>query len=319
MPPRCQLLAGNLSLPFRCLRQPPPSYRTFATSQPLAAAKGGDLGSHLPKHVVPKTAPVPRYPYGDSRLFRQADKGLYGGQMIQFGNNVSHRTKTKTRRIWKPNVVSKSFYSVILKKKIKLRVTTSVIKTMEREGGLDEYLLRDNETRVKELGPTGWALRWWLMQTPQVIARMRAEAAALGLAKEVIEENWPAEPAWRTEVKLRQEQLAAEKMGKEEEAEEMKKEEYHKWLRQQSSKLLQRRELLRTLSKREIDAAPSRLAKLKVKVTPDVEAMAARMEKKERMEAARAAEEARETNTELSETAEVGASSDQMRLQALGS
>jgi hypothetical protein len=152
------------------------------------------------------------------------------------------------------------------------------------------------------------------MQTPQVIARMRAEAAALGLAKEVIEENWPAEPAWRTEVKLWQEQLAAEKMRKEEEEEGMREEEYHKWLRQQSSKLLQRRELLRTLSKREIDAAPSRLAKLKVKVTRDVKSKAARMEKKARMEAARIVEEARETNTELSETAEVGASSDQMRL-----
>ena len=115
---------------------------------PLQRRRGGDLGSHLPKNVIPKDAYIPAYPYGDQQLFKQANKGLYGEQMIRFGNNVSKDTETKTRRNWKPNVLSKSLYSVALKKRIKLRITAKVLKTMDREGGLDEYLLKDNVSIV---------------------------------------------------------------------------------------------------------------------------------------------------------------------------
>ncbi|KAF2470666.1 uncharacterized protein BDR25DRAFT_204479, partial [Lindgomyces ingoldianus] len=137
----------------------------------------------LPKHVIPKNPDViiPDYPYGPSRLFKQSNKGLYGGSRIQFGNNVSRKSETKTRRHWKPNVLSKSLYSVTLDKKIKLRVTARVLKTIDREGGLDAYLLKESESRVKELGPLGWSLRCVLLQKPLVIQQMRAKAQALGL------------------------------------------------------------------------------------------------------------------------------------------
>lgn len=135
---------------------------------------------------------MPEYPYGPNLLYRQSNKGLYGGKMIQFGNNVSRKTETKTRRNWKPNVLSKSLYSVALKKRVKLRITGSVLKTIDREGGLDEYLLKQSEHRIKELGPMGWALRWTLLQTPVVIRRMREQAAALGLPQEEIDRQWPA-------------------------------------------------------------------------------------------------------------------------------
>ena len=194
MHPRCQLLSGHLAT---ALRAPAAAQRTFTTSaslynqNPLQRRKGGDLGSHLPKHVIPQDAHLPDYPYGDQALFKQANKGLYGESMVQFGNNVSHKTKTTTRRIWTPNVLSKSLYSVALKKRIKLRVTANVMKTIDREGGLDEYLLKDSVQRIKELGPTGWALRWTLMQTPEVIDRLRAEAAALGIEQATIDKQWP--------------------------------------------------------------------------------------------------------------------------------
>lgn len=111
--------------------------------------------------------------------------------MIQFGNNVSRKTKTTTRRSWKPNVLSKSLYSVVLKKRIKLRITKKVLKTLDREGGLDEYLLKQCETRIKQLGPIGWALRWTLLQRPEVVNRLRAEAKALGIPQEDIDRQWP--------------------------------------------------------------------------------------------------------------------------------
>ncbi|KAI8935044.1 hypothetical protein NX059_008708 [Plenodomus lindquistii] len=202
MSPRCQLLAGRFSANALAIRTAQSSQRTYATTttsvipepvvkNPLKRRKGGDLGSHLPKNIIPKDAYIPAYPYGEYQLYRQANKGLYGEQMIQFGNNVSKRTETKTRRVWAPNVLSKSLYSVALKKKIKLRITAAVLKTIDREGGLDEYLLKDSPHRIKELGPMGWALRWTLMQTPEVITRLRDEAAALGIDQETIDKQWP--------------------------------------------------------------------------------------------------------------------------------
>jgi large subunit ribosomal protein L28 len=197
---RCQLLSGRIPASGAARRSVHSTRRTYATAvpapapavkNPLQRRRGGDLGSHLPKNVIPKDAYIPAYPYGEHRLFKQANKGLYGEQMIRFGNNVSKDTETKTRRKWQPNVLSKSLYSVALKKRIKLRVTAKVLKTMDREGGLDEYLLKDNVARIKELGPMGWALRWTLMQKPEVIERLRADAAALGLDQATIDKQWP--------------------------------------------------------------------------------------------------------------------------------
>jgi large subunit ribosomal protein L28 len=200
MQPRCQLLSGHLPTSRTIVS----SHRAYATAvstptpapavkNPLQRRKGGDLGSHLPKHVIPKDAYIPAYPYGDHALFKQANRGLYGDAMIQFGNNVSEKSETKTRRIWKPNVLSKSLYSVALKKKIKLKITSKVLKTVDREGGLDEYLLKDTAHRLKEIGPLGWALRWTLLQRPEVIDRMRVQAARLGLDQALIDAQWPTQ------------------------------------------------------------------------------------------------------------------------------
>ncbi|KAF2689769.1 hypothetical protein K458DRAFT_414027 [Lentithecium fluviatile CBS 122367] len=199
MPPRYQLLSGSLSAARTLPNKPQSTQRGFTTSSalyknPLSRRRGGDLGSHLPKHVIPQDAAIPPYPYGPRLLYKQANKGLYGLQQIQFGNNVSKKTETTTRRHWKPNVLSKSLYSVALKKRIHLRITAKVLKTVDREGGLDEYLLKQSEARIKELGPMGWALRWTLLQRPEVIRRLRAEALALGVPQERVDQQWPEPP-----------------------------------------------------------------------------------------------------------------------------
>lgn len=50
--------------------------------------KAGDIKPH--KLYIPKSIPqYPEYPYGEARIFKRADNGLYGGQTISFGNNVS--------------------------------------------------------------------------------------------------------------------------------------------------------------------------------------------------------------------------------------
>lgn len=48
----------------------------------------------------------PDYKYGESNIFKQSNKGLYGGSFVQFGNNISE-SKAKTRKKWLPNVVKK--------------------------------------------------------------------------------------------------------------------------------------------------------------------------------------------------------------------
>ncbi|KAI9246271.1 hypothetical protein BDA99DRAFT_527266 [Phascolomyces articulosus] len=79
--------------------------------------------------------------------FKRAQRGLFGGKHIQFGNNNPF-SKKKTRRFWLPNVQNKKLYSATLDKFLELKVTTSVLRTIDKKGGLDQYLL---ETRDKNL------------------------------------------------------------------------------------------------------------------------------------------------------------------------
>ena len=56
------------------------------------------------------------------------------------GNNVSHAVN-KTKRRFFPNLQNTSFFSEILGKNIKLKVTSKGIKTVEKNGGIDSFLL----------------------------------------------------------------------------------------------------------------------------------------------------------------------------------
>ena len=56
-----------------------------------------------------------------------------------------------------------------------------VLRTIEKVGGLDEYLLGGKRARLKELGMGGWALRWTLWQTEMVRERFRTERERLGV------------------------------------------------------------------------------------------------------------------------------------------
>lgn len=68
-------------------------------------------------------------------------RGLYDGKDVRFGNKVSFSGK-KSRRKFKPNVVKKRLYSEILDDMIRFNVTTSALRSIDKAGGLDNYLLR---------------------------------------------------------------------------------------------------------------------------------------------------------------------------------
>lgn len=139
--------------------------------------------SRLPSNVIPP------YPYGERRIYKQSNRGLYGSARIRFGNNVSEAHNVKTQRFWRPNVHVRVYYSDSLGARIKTRLTMRVLKTIKKEGGLENYILKNKPARVKELGPGGWKLRWLLMQTRAVQERFNAEREALGLPTQEIRDN----------------------------------------------------------------------------------------------------------------------------------
>ena len=69
------------------------------------------------------------------------------GKTFQSGNNVSH-AKNRTRRRFLPNLQNITFISEKLGRSIRLKVSTSAIRTVEKKGGLDEYLLNASNTEL---------------------------------------------------------------------------------------------------------------------------------------------------------------------------
>jgi len=64
----------------------------------------------------------------------------FTGKGVQTGNNVSH-ANNRTRRRFLPNLQETSMLSDALGEMIRLRLSTRGIRTMEKRGGLDSFLL----------------------------------------------------------------------------------------------------------------------------------------------------------------------------------
>ncbi len=62
------------------------------------------------------------------------------GKGVLVGNNVSH-ANNRTKRRFLPNLQTVSFLSDVLGKKVKLRLSTNGIRTIEHKGGLDAFLI----------------------------------------------------------------------------------------------------------------------------------------------------------------------------------
>jgi large subunit ribosomal protein L28 len=169
------------SLPLSLSTTTSPATRAFSTTIPRST-----------KTVKPHRLPsdlIPPYPYGERRIYKQSNNGLYGSARIRFGNNVAEKHNNKSRRFWRPNVHVKTFLIPALGARIKTRLTLRVLKTIRREGGIENYLLKSKPARLKELGPGGWNLRWLLMQSRAVQQRFNDERVALGLEPKELEDR----------------------------------------------------------------------------------------------------------------------------------
>lgn len=68
-------------------------------------------------------------------------RGLYDGKDIRSGNRVSH-SERKTKRKFKPNVFRKRVYSETLDEMIRFNLTAAALRSIDKAGGLDNYLLK---------------------------------------------------------------------------------------------------------------------------------------------------------------------------------
>lgn len=151
---------------------------TSRRQKAVPAIVAGMSSKDLPKEIPE----FPAYPYGPSQWFKRADKGLYGGQTIQFGNQISE-FDNKSRRTWHPNVTRSTLWSETLRQDIKIKVTTRVLRTITKSGGIDNYLTKGTAARIKELGPTGWKLRYRVLSkieardktAPKIIETLKVE------------------------------------------------------------------------------------------------------------------------------------------------
>ena len=71
------------------------------------------------------------------------------GKKPMTGNNVSH-ANNRTKRRFIPNLQNVKFYSGTLRKYINLNITIRTMKTVEKNGGLDSYLIKTSNKNLAD-------------------------------------------------------------------------------------------------------------------------------------------------------------------------
>ncbi|MEQ8441023.1 MAG: 50S ribosomal protein L28 [Alphaproteobacteria bacterium] len=71
------------------------------------------------------------------------------GKTVQTGNNVSH-AMNHTRRRFLPNLHVVRLQSDILGERIKMRLSTRTVRTIDKNGGIDEYLLGTPDRKLTD-------------------------------------------------------------------------------------------------------------------------------------------------------------------------
>ncbi len=67
------------------------------------------------------------------------------GKAVMSGNNVSH-AMNKTRRKFRPNLIKAKLLSDVLGQSVSMKISTSALRTIEHNGGLDNFLVKARDT-----------------------------------------------------------------------------------------------------------------------------------------------------------------------------
>ncbi len=70
-------------------------------------------------------------------------KGPMSGQLRSHAEN-------KTKRTFRPNLVDVTLISDALQRKVRLRISAHALKSVERSGGLDAFLMRAKDDTLSE-------------------------------------------------------------------------------------------------------------------------------------------------------------------------
>ena len=71
------------------------------------------------------------------------------GKDVMTGNTVSH-ANNKARRRFLPNLVNVSLLSEALGRRVRLRISTSALRTVEHRGGLDKFLMKAKDVELSD-------------------------------------------------------------------------------------------------------------------------------------------------------------------------
>jgi large subunit ribosomal protein L28 len=77
------------------------------------------------------------------------------GRGVQTGNNVSH-AKNRSRRRFLPNLHQITLVSEILRQRIRMKVSMTGLRTIDKRGGIDRFLL---STPNRKLEPVALKLK----------------------------------------------------------------------------------------------------------------------------------------------------------------
>ena len=93
------------------------------------------------------------------------------GKDVQYGHNVSHSMRATNRR-FEPNIQKVTLSSAALGRDIRLRVAARTLRTVQKKGGLDRFLL---DTADAKLMPDAQRLK---RQIQRKMSGKRATATA---------------------------------------------------------------------------------------------------------------------------------------------
>ena len=71
------------------------------------------------------------------------------GKGVLVGHHVSH-ANNKTKRVYRPNLQLVSLASDALGHAVRLRISMNALRTVDRSGGLDAYLLKARDSVLSE-------------------------------------------------------------------------------------------------------------------------------------------------------------------------
>ncbi|XP_058013344.1 large ribosomal subunit protein bL28m isoform X1 [Ahaetulla prasina] len=150
VPPR---LWDSLRLQRGILARLPPHYlralREEAAVPPPAVHWRPPAGEYA-RHPGPlegvrqQVVPVPVY------FPPESQEGLWGGEGCVAGYRYAHDDKLSRRlkKMWKPQVFNREFYSEILDKKLKIAVTMRTLEQIDKVFGFDFYILKTPKSEL---------------------------------------------------------------------------------------------------------------------------------------------------------------------------